>query len=55
MRKLEEQSQPIGNFIGGQWVPPTTGNYEPNVNPADSNDIVKETITLVCERLERVK
>jgi aldehyde dehydrogenase (NAD+) len=28
------------NFIGGQWVAPTTGDYEANRNPADLDDIV---------------
>jgi acyl-CoA reductase-like NAD-dependent aldehyde dehydrogenase len=39
MRKLETTDQ-RGNFIGGQWTPPTTGDFEPNRNPADSNDVV---------------
>lgn len=28
------------NYIGGQWVPPSTGNYADNRNPADFDDIV---------------
>ncbi len=32
----------IGNFIDGAWVPPTTGEYAPNVNPADTNDVLAE-------------
>ena len=28
------------NFIGGEWVPPSTGAYFDNVNPADTSDIV---------------
>ena len=35
-----EQVAKRGNFIGGQWVPPTTGDYEPNVNPADNRDVI---------------
>jgi len=40
MRNLDVQSETTGNFIGGEWTPPTTGNYEPNVNPADANDVI---------------
>lgn len=32
----------VGNFIDGAWVAPSTGQYEPNVNPADSNDVIGE-------------
>src|SRR5689334_20275672 len=28
------------NFIGGQWVAPSTGEYYDNVNPADKADVV---------------
>jgi acyl-CoA reductase-like NAD-dependent aldehyde dehydrogenase len=28
------------NFIGGEWVEPSTGDYFDNRNPADTNDIV---------------
>ena len=28
------------NFIGGQWVAPSTGEYLDNVNPADTRDLV---------------
>ena len=28
------------NFIGGEWVEPTTGDYFDNRNPADTNDVV---------------
>src|SRR4029450_6300761 len=38
MRKLDQDR--CGNFIGGEWVPPTTGNYAANRNPADRDDIV---------------
>lgn len=42
MRKVQESSAEtrFENFIGGEWVPPTTGNYSPNVSPADHDDIV---------------
>jgi alpha-ketoglutaric semialdehyde dehydrogenase len=30
----------FNNFIGGEWVAPTTGNYAPNRNPANTDDIV---------------
>ncbi len=35
-----EQGAKRGNFIGGQWLPPSTNDYEPNVNPADSRDVI---------------
>ena len=28
------------NFIGGQWVAPSTGNYFENRNPADQDDLI---------------
>jgi acyl-CoA reductase-like NAD-dependent aldehyde dehydrogenase len=28
------------NFIGGAWVPPVSGAYRDNVNPADTRDVV---------------
>ena len=28
------------NFIGGEWVSPSTGAYFDNVNPADTTDII---------------
>jgi acyl-CoA reductase-like NAD-dependent aldehyde dehydrogenase len=28
------------NFIGGQWVEPSTGNYEPCTNPADTREVL---------------
>lgn len=33
----EERRQ---NFIGGEWVQPSTGRYEPCVNPADTRDVL---------------
>lgn len=30
----------FNNFIGGEWVAPSTGAYFENVNPADTTDIV---------------
>src|SRR5262245_50996889 len=30
------------NFIGGEWVAPTTGTYAPNRSPANTDDIVGE-------------
>src|SRR5258708_29041779 len=27
------------NFIAGQWVPPATGDYIPNINPATEEDL----------------
>jgi aldehyde dehydrogenase (NAD+) len=40
MRKLQEAPKRFENFIGGQWVPPSTGDYAPNRNPADRDDLV---------------
>lgn len=40
MRKLQADQDRYGNFIGGEWVAPTTGNYAPNRNPASLDDIV---------------
>ncbi len=28
------------NFIGGEWVEPTTGQYHENRNPADTDDVI---------------
>ena len=31
-----------GNYIDGAWTPPSTGNYAPDVNPADTTDVLGE-------------
>src|SRR5437867_3834914 len=28
------------NFIGGEWVPPSTGDFAPNRNPANTDDVI---------------
>ena len=28
------------NFIGGQWIAPSTGEYFDNINPADTSDVI---------------
>ncbi len=33
-------SNTFRNFIGGQWVAPSTGNYFENRNPADQDDLI---------------
>ena len=33
-----EEQRP--NYLGGQWVAPSTGLYEPCLNPADTRDVV---------------
>ena len=33
-------SNTFKNFIGGQWVAPSTGNYFENRNPADQDDLI---------------
>ncbi|HLL54989.1 MAG TPA: aldehyde dehydrogenase family protein, partial [Myxococcaceae bacterium] len=38
MRKLEEPRYEC--FIGGEWVAPSTGNYAPNRNPANTDDVI---------------
>jgi acyl-CoA reductase-like NAD-dependent aldehyde dehydrogenase len=40
MRKLRQSAERFENFIGGEWVPPTTGAYAPNRNPADLDDVI---------------
>jgi alpha-ketoglutaric semialdehyde dehydrogenase len=40
MRKLQQSPERFDNYIGGQWVPPATGEYAPNRNPADLDDVV---------------
>lgn len=32
--------KPFKNFIGGQWVAPSTGTYLENRNPADTTDLI---------------
>jgi alpha-ketoglutaric semialdehyde dehydrogenase len=32
----------FANFIGGEWVAPSTGAYFPNINPADTRDVIGE-------------
>jgi aldehyde dehydrogenase (NAD+) len=32
----------FANFIAGEWVAPTTGEYFQNINPADTRDIIGE-------------
>lgn len=40
MRKLSEAEVRHPNFIGGEWVPPTTGDFAPNRNPANGDDVI---------------
>ena len=43
MRQMGEARGEHGrhyNFIGGEWVAPTTGEYTPNLNPADTSEVV---------------
>jgi acyl-CoA reductase-like NAD-dependent aldehyde dehydrogenase len=42
MRKEATAGQRFMNFIGGEWVPPSTGTYAPNHNPADRDDVLGE-------------
>lgn len=36
------ETKRFNNFIGGEWVAPSTGNYAPNRSPANTDDIVGE-------------
>src|SRR5262249_48754738 len=40
MRKLQQSPERFENYIGGQGGPPATGEYAPNRNPADLDDVV---------------
>ncbi len=40
MAKAAVKQQRYKNFIGGQWVKPSTNNYLENLNPADTRDSV---------------
>lgn len=41
MRRIQEAKDGrVENFIGGEWVPPSTGNYAPNHNPANVDDVI---------------
>lgn len=33
-------AQAFLNFIGGEWIEPTTGQYHENRNPADTSDVI---------------
>src|SRR5690606_10927328 len=35
-----EMAEKFRNFIGGEWVEPTTGEYFENRNPADTDDLI---------------
>ena len=40
MRKLQESAQHFENYIGGEWIPPSTGDYAPNRNPANLDEVI---------------
>jgi len=40
MRKLKDSSDRYLNYIGGEWVAPSTGTFAPNRNPANVDDVV---------------
>jgi acyl-CoA reductase-like NAD-dependent aldehyde dehydrogenase len=43
MRKIEHASaRRFHNFIGGEWVAPSTGSFAPNRNPANLDDVLGE-------------
>jgi acyl-CoA reductase-like NAD-dependent aldehyde dehydrogenase len=39
---LKTEAKRFHNFIGGEWVAPTTGTYAPNLSPAALEDVVGE-------------
>jgi acyl-CoA reductase-like NAD-dependent aldehyde dehydrogenase len=39
-RSASAAGKTFHNFIGGEWVPPTTGTYFENRNPADTDDLI---------------
>ena len=41
------------NFIAGEWVEPSTGDYFDNVNPADTSDVVGRFPLSGIEDVER--
>lgn len=41
------------NFIAGQWVVPTTGDYFDNINPADTSDVIGRFPKSGSEDVER--
>lgn len=40
MRALQQADRRHSNFIGGEWVPPATGDWAPNRNPAQLDDVL---------------
>lgn len=40
MRQIAESNVEHGNFIGGEWVRPSTGNHAPNRNPANFDEVI---------------
>ncbi len=43
----------FSNFIGGEWVAPSTGAYFPNVNPADTRDVIGDFPLSAAPDVER--
>ncbi|MGI8545581.1 MAG: aldehyde dehydrogenase family protein, partial [Aridibacter sp.] len=40
MTQAAESAQKYNNYIGGEWVESSSGEFFENINPADKNDIV---------------
>jgi aldehyde dehydrogenase (NAD+) len=38
--RVPATAEKFRNYIGGQWTEPSTGEYEPNTNPADNNEVI---------------
>ena len=60
MRQPTDPATRYQNFIGGEWVAPATGDYAPNRNPANADDIVghyprsgKDDATAAVEAAQR--
>ena len=54
-----ETQERYGNYIGGEWVPPVSGNYFPNHSPIDGaliGDFPRsdaKDVDLACDAAER--
>ena len=39
-KSAKNKTQTYKNYIGGEWVKSSSGEYFDNLNPADTNDVV---------------
>ena len=58
-KSAKNKTQTYKNYIGGEWVKSSSGEYFDNVNPADTNDVVgrfpKSTAEDVDKAVEAAK